>query len=39
LNCNLASFPFNRKARQEEKRKGRREKIIVENVSGNNAIG
>jgi hypothetical protein len=26
LNCNLASFLFNRKARQEKKRKGRKEK-------------
>jgi len=39
LNCSLVSFLFNRKARQEKKRKGRREKRIVENESGNNAIG
>jgi len=34
-----ASIHFNSKTRQEKKRKGRREKRIVENESGNNAIG
>jgi hypothetical protein len=39
LNCYFTLFLFNRIARQEKKRKGRREKRNVENESGKNAIG
>jgi hypothetical protein len=38
-NCNFASFLFYRKARQEKKHKGHKEKkMIAENENGNKTI-